>query len=173
MTMATLPQLLTGERADLVETLRKHRFFLRYTAQGLTDEQAGLRPTASELCIGGIVKHVTQMEELWTRFIVEGTEAAAPPADYTAWVEAWQMLPTDSLPEILDRYEEVAARTDELVAMLPSLDDGHPLPEAPWFEPGSRWSARRALLHIVAETAQHAGHADIIRESIDGQKTMG
>jgi len=164
---------LTGERADLVESLQKHRFFLRYTAQGLTDEQAGLRPTASELCIGGLIKHVTQMEELWTRFIVEGTQAAAPPEDYTAWLDAWQMLPDDTLEAILDRYAEVAARTDELVAALPSLDDGHPLPEAPWFQPGTRWSARRALLHIVAETAQHAGHADIVRESIDGQKTMG
>jgi uncharacterized damage-inducible protein DinB len=163
----------TGERADLIETLRKHRFFLRYTARGLTDEQAGLRPTASELCIGGLIKHVTQMEELWTRFIVEGTDAAAPPEDYTAWIEAWQMLPDDTLEAILDRYAEVADRTDELVATLLSLDDGHPLPEAPWFEPGASWSARRALLHIVAETAQHAGHADIIRESIDGQKTMG
>jgi hypothetical protein len=56
---------------------------------------------------------------------------------------------------------------------LPSLDDSHPLPEAPWFEPGARWSARRVILHILAETAQHAGHADIIRESLDGAKTMG
>jgi hypothetical protein len=164
---------LTGERADLVETLQKHRFFLRYTARGLTDEQAGLRPTASELCIGGIIKHVTQVEELWSRFIVEGTAAAAPPEDYTTWIEAWQMLPGDTLGAILDRYAEVAARTDELVATLPNLDDGHALPEAPWFQPGARWSARRVLLHIAAETAQHAGHADIIRESIDGQKTMG
>jgi hypothetical protein len=37
----------------------------------------------------------------------------------------------------------------------------------------SRWSARRVLLHIIAETAQHAGHADIIRETLDRQKTMG
>jgi hypothetical protein len=49
----------------------------------------------------------------------------------------------------------------------------HPLPEAPWFAPGERWSARRVLLHIMAETAHHAGHADIIRESLDGAKSMG
>ena len=48
-----------------------------------------------------------------------------------------------------------------------------PLPKAPWHEPGSRWSARRVLLHVIAETAQHAGHADIIRESLDGAKSMG
>ena len=56
---------------------------------------------------------------------------------------------------------------------LPSLDASHPLPEAPWSEPGARWTARRVLVHLVAETAQHAGHADIIRESNDGAKSMG
>ena len=65
-----------------------------------------------------------------------------------------------------------ARRTDELVRTV-DLDASHPLPVAPWFEPGKRWSARRVLLHIVAETSQHAGHADIIRETIDGQKSMG
>jgi hypothetical protein len=48
-----------------------------------------------------------------------------------------------------------------------------PLPEAPWFPPNGTRSARRVFVHIVAETAQHAGHADILRESLDGQKTMG
>ena len=67
----------------------------------------------------------------------------------------------------------MAQRTDELVTSLPSLDASQPLPEAPWFPPGARRSARRVFLHIVAETAQHAGHADIIRETIDGSKTMG
>ena len=53
------------------------------------------------------------------------------------------------------------------------LDSAQPLPEAPWFPPNATRSARRVLVHIVGETAQHAGHADIIRETIDGQKTMG
>ncbi|CAA9379517.1 MAG: Protein of unknown function DUF664, partial [uncultured Pseudonocardia sp.] len=61
---------------------------------------------------------------------------------------------------------------DELVRTL-DLDASFPLPEAPWFAPGAQRSVRRAFLHIAAETAQHAGHADILRESLDGQKTMG
>jgi Protein of unknown function (DUF664) len=67
----------------------------------------------------------------------------------------------------------VAVRTDQLVASLPSLDMSHPLPEAPWSPPGAHRSARRVFMHIVAETAQHSGHADILREALDGQKTMG
>jgi Protein of unknown function (DUF664) len=86
---------------------------------------------------------------------------------------SFQMLAGDSLANLLDEYEATARSTDELVRTLPSLDADQPLPEAPWFKPGARRSARRVLVHIVAETAQHAGHADIIRESLDGAKTMG
>jgi hypothetical protein len=53
------------------------------------------------------------------------------------------------------------------------LDQAYPLPPAPWFAPGATRSVRRVLVHLVGETAQHAGHADIIRETIDGQRTMG
>ena len=74
---------------------------------------------------------------------------------------------------ILADYEKVARRTDELVTSLPDLDLAHPLPNAPWFPPGEKRSARRVFLHIIAETTQHAGHADIIRESLDGAKSMG
>ncbi len=83
------------------------------------------------------------------------------------------MQPGQTLAGALDDYADVARRTDDLVLSLPDLNASHPLPEAPWFEPGARWSARRVLLHIIAETSQHAGHADIIRESLDGAKTMG
>jgi hypothetical protein len=167
---------LTAERADLLETLAAHRSFLRHTVQGLTDEQARQRTTVSELTLGGLIKHVAETEEKWAQFVVEGPAAMAAPTDeagFEAWANGHRLLPDETLEGALTRYAEVAARTDELVRTLPDLDASHPLPEAPWFEPGARRSARRAFLHIVAETAQHAGHADIIREALDGQKTMG
>ena len=167
---------LTAERADLLETLAAHRFFLRHTVQGLTDEQARQRTTASELTLGGLIKHVALTEESWARFAVEGPAAMAAPADEAgdaAWADGFRLLPDETLEGVLARYADVAERTDDLVRTLPDLDASHPLPEAPWFEPGARRSARRVFLHIVAETAQHAGHADIIRESLDGQRTMG
>jgi Protein of unknown function (DUF664) len=76
------------------------------------------------------------------------------------------------LAGLLADYQQIALRTDELVVTLPDLDVSQPLPEAPWFERGARWSAQRVLLHVIAETAQHAGHADTIRKSLDGAKTM-
>jgi uncharacterized damage-inducible protein DinB len=167
---------LAGERADLLQTLDKHRDFLRFTARGLTDEQAAQAPTASALSVGGIIKHVTHTERQWARFIVEGPAAAGDwqdPAYLQAWLDGFKMLPGETLTGLLAEYEAAATATDQLIADLPDLDAAQPLPEAPWYERGASWTARRALLHIIAETSQHAGHADIIRESIDGQKTMG
>ena len=166
---------LDQERADILETLRSHRNFLRFTVQGLDDQQAAQRTTVSELCLGGLIKHVSQVEDNWVRFILEGPSAMASfdEAALAAHAAGFRMLEGETLAGILSDYESVAARTDELVATLPSLDISHPLPEAPWFPPNARRSARRVFMHIVAETAQHAGHADILREALDGQKTMG
>jgi hypothetical protein len=169
---------LTGERADLLQALAKQRRSLTSSARGLTDEQAGRQTTASELCLGGLIKHLTSGERNWANFIVEGPSAipdfaAMTEEELARQAEDFQMLPGDTLAGVLAEYAEVARRTDELVVSLPDLDADQPLPEAPWFESGGRWSARRVLLHILAETAQYAGHADIIREALDGAKTMG
>ncbi|WP_433612713.1 DinB family protein [Dactylosporangium sp. CA-139114] len=166
---------LTPERSDLLESLGAARFFLRNTVRGLTDEQARLRPTASELTLGGLIKHVSGIEQGWARFVTEGPAAVAAPeneAGYEEWANGFKMLEGETLSGLLQRYEEIAAQTDDLVRTC-DLDASHELPPAPWFKPGARRSARRVFTHIVAETAQHAGHADIIRESIDGQKSMG
>lgn len=166
---------LSGERTDLLETLAKHRDFLRFTTRDLTDEQAGLRTTASALCLGGLIKHVTSMEGRWANFVVDGPSAmgdasAMTEADFQARLDEFRMLPGDTLAGVLAAYAEQAARTDELVRTLPSLDDTQPLPQAPWFEAGASWSARRVMLHVIAETAQHAGHADILREQVVAER---
>ncbi|WP_030269848.1 DinB family protein [Streptomyces sp. NRRL B-24484] len=167
----------TGERADLLVALAKQRHFLRFTTRDLTDEQAGQRTTASELCLGGLIKHVASVERTWAAFIVDGPSAmpdftAMTEADFARRADEFRMLPGETLAGVLAAYEEVARRTDDLVVALPDLDAAQPLPKAPWFT-DEKWSARRVLLHVVAETAQHAGHADIIRESLDGSKSMG
>jgi hypothetical protein len=172
------PPAARGERADLLETLAKHRQFLCFTTRDLTDEQAGQRTTVSELCLGGLIKHVNAAERQWATFILQGPSpaqnfAAMTEADWARRAGDFRMLPGETLAGVLADYAETARRTGELVASLPDLNEAHPLPTAPWFEPGAQWSARRVLLHIIAETAQHAGHADIIREALDGAKSMG
>jgi uncharacterized damage-inducible protein DinB len=169
--MTTIETIATGERADLLQSLAQHRYFLRFTVRGLTDEQAAQRPTVSALSLGGLIKHVTACEKSWLDFVVGGAEAMK--SHHGDWLSRFSMQEGETLAGLLEEYDRVARRTDEIVANLPDLDVSHPLPEAPWFEPGARWSARRVLLHMIAETSQHAGHADIIRESLDGSKTMG
>src|SRR6204780_475404 len=167
----------SGERVDLLAMLSAHRHFLRFTTRDLTDEQARQRTTVSELCLGGLIKPVTSAERGWVNFILEGPSALGvsdmTEADWARRAAGFRLLPDETLEGVLADYADAASRTDELVAGLPDLDLAHPLPQAPWFPPGAKWSARHALLHIIAETAQHAGHADIIRESLDGAKTMG
>lgn len=165
------PPTSSAERADLLETLGKHRFFLRFTARDLSDEQAALRSTVSRLCVGGIIKHVARAEQGWADFAA-GRAGAMSEGSPEEHARSFEMLPGETLAGILAEYEEIAATTDALVAVM-DLDAVHPLPEAPWFPPGAQWSNRRVLLHIVAETAQHAGHADIVREGIDGALSMG
>ena len=140
----------------------------------MTDQQAAERTTVSELTLGGLIKHVALTEQRWARFIVEGPSAmTSDPDRVRSFMDTFRMMDGETLAGLLEQYEQVAAETDKLVAGLPDLDAAQPLPQAPWFEPGASWTARHVILHIIAETAQHAGHADIIRESIDGAKTMG
>ena len=173
-----------GERNDFVESLRRHRDFLRFTVRDISDDQARQRTTVSELTLGGLIKHVATTEQQWAEFIVHGpaprpdidwenVDWQNPPEHVKAFMDSHRMTEDETLDDLLAQYDSVAQATDALVESLPDLDASHPLPEAPWFEPGARWSARRTLLHIIAETSQHAGHADIIREALDGQKTMG
>ena len=162
------------ELDTILDTLAHHRGFLLHTAAGLSDDDARRRPTASALSVGGIVKHVATVETQWIDFLERGPEVMAMTpeamADHSA---SFELGAEETLAGAVAHYEQVAARTADVLRGLPSLDVGQPLPEAPWFEPGAVWSARRVALHILAETSQHAGHADIIRESIDGARTMG
>ena len=96
-----------------------------------------------------------------------GADAAATAAIFSA---TFEMTDDDTVALLLERYRESgpADRRAGHGAAVPRTIS-HPLPDAPWFEQGASWSARRVLVHVIAETAQHAGHADIIRETIDGR----
>lgn len=173
-------QTSSTEVTELLSTLARHRGFLRFAVRGLTDEQARQRPTVSALSLGGLIKHVASTERQWADFAVRGaaamwSDAADGDIDeetMARWAGGFELLPDETLAGVLAEYEAVAAHTEEVVSGL-DLNSAHKLPEAPWFEPNASWSVRRVVLHLIAETSQHAGHADILRESIDGQRTMG
>lgn len=160
-----------NERHDLLDTLAKHRFLFLRTVDGLTDDHARLTPIGSTtLSLGGLVKHMTRGETQWCDFVEEGAPSGEP--DHAGHADSFVMGTDTDLDATLAAYHAAAARTDALVRSV-DLDLAHPLPEAPWNPPGTSWTARRVFVHLVAETAQHAGHADLLREALDGQKTMG
>ncbi len=133
----TSTDVATGERADLLSALAKQRYFLRFTARGLTDEQAAQRTTASALCVGGAIKHVTFTERQWAQFIVVGPSAmASDESAVGSYLDGFRMLEGETLAGLLADYDQVAQRTDDLIRSLPDLDAAQPLPEAPWFERG-------------------------------------
>jgi hypothetical protein len=167
---------MSDERSDLIASLDRQRFFLTNTLRSVSDDDARRRTTVSELTLGGLIKHVARTEQQWINFIVEGASAMGAVDDpelMASWLAAFRLGEDETVEAVLANYAEVAAATNELIRGLPDLDASQPLPAAPWFEPGARWSARRVVLHLVAEIAQHAGHADIVRESLDGAKSMG
>ena len=180
MTSTTAPTI-SVERADLLEILSTRRIFLIRAVEGLSDEQAAATPTVSELCLGGLIKHVCRVEAGWAKFAQGDPSGVGGPKDWSDWGESdwaaraaeFRMEPGETLASLLAEYAEVAGRTEQLVRTLPSLDESYPLPPAPWFPPGGHRTVRQVFLHVAGETAQHAGHADIIRETIDGTKSMG
>src|SRR5262249_55069508 len=132
------------ERDEFLWALEKHRGFLRQTVDGISDEQAAQRTTISELCLGGLLKHVTRMETRWIDFILRGPDAIS--MDETSDAEhaaSFRMEVGDTVGSLLAEYETAARETEKTVRGLPSLDVENPLPQAPWFEPRASSSARR------------------------------
>ena len=157
-----------GERAELLQALAEQREMLLIAVRGLGDAQAAARSTVSELTLGGIIRHLAQGNRAWAH-IVTGRDGV--PDGF--WdMDQYRMRASDTLAGLLEEYAAAARVFEDAVVALPDLDRPVPLPEAPW-APGvvNWWSPRRILLRLLRETAQHAGHADIIRESLDGAST--
>lgn len=157
----TVPPV-TDERDGLLRFLAQQRLVIRSTLHGLTEEQARSRPTVSELTLLSLVRHVALMERGW----VAGTVAGIPEAQQED--QGFELGADDTIASVVALYDEVAAQTEALVAEL-DLDAPVPVPDAPWFPKDvEAWSVRWVLLHCIEETSRHAGHADILRECVDG-----
>ncbi|ACU95807.1 Protein of unknown function (DUF664) [Saccharomonospora viridis DSM 43017] len=153
---------VADEREGLLDCLAQQRYVLCLAAYGLTDEQIRVTPTVSALSVGGIIKHVSRTERAWLDLVVgEGITDAG---------DDFSLEPWETLADLIGEYETVATRTERIIADIDDLNRPVPVPrDVPWFpDDVAAWSVRWVLLHLIEETARHAGHADIIRESIDG-----
>ena len=161
--MPALASPVTDERSALREYLAYHQSAFFAVAYGLTDEQARLRPTVSELSIGGLVKHVAAAPDAPPRDPRPFDEIAKNFADQHV------MRPDETLDGLLSALEAENATSLRMVETA-DLDAQVPVPQdIPWFPKGlAAWSVRWVILHVINELTRHSGHADIIRESIDG-----
>ena len=172
--MPALAAPAPDERSALREYLAYHQSAYFAVSYGLTDEQARSSPTVSALSIGGLVKHATGVQRSWMGRVAAAPEA--PPKDTRPVEEISKefgdqhvMLPDETLDGLLRAVEVQNAKSLRLVESA-DLDAAVPVPhDIPWFPKNQEsWSVRWVILHVINELARHAGHADIIRETIDG-----
>jgi Protein of unknown function (DUF664) len=172
--MPALAPPVADERSALREFLAFHQSAYFAVSYGLTDEQARSTPSVSALSIGGLVKHATRMQRSWMTRVVAAPDL--PPQDPRPFDEIAQefadqhvMGPDETLNGLLKEFEAENAKSLRLVETA-DLDTSVPVPQdIPWFPKNQKaWSVRWVILHVINELSRHAGHADIIRETIDG-----
>ena len=162
------------ERDGLLAFLAQQRAALRNAVHGLSEAQAQVSPTASSLCLGGLLKHVAIAERDWIDRI--GQRGAAISGDWQAafadYYASFRILQDETLAGWLDTYAEIARETESVIAGIGDLGQHVPAPATwhgtPLMPAEGGWSVRWILLHLIEETARHAGHADILREALDG-----
>ena len=154
------------EPEGLLAFLAQARYTLKVTAYGLTAEQLRAAPSASPLSVGGLIKHCASTEENWLSTMRNERQAV----DYAAYQQNFQLADGETIDEVFARYDRVAERTEKTVAEIGDL--GHRIPvdhSVPWNRKDLEYfTVRWILLHLIQETARHTGHADIVRETIDG-----
>lgn len=166
--MATpeIPQA-AGEMETLTSFLDYYRAVVLDKAAGLTQAQLGTSLPPSSMTLAGMIYHLTVVEAHWfsDMFVGEGIGEPWASVDWDAdrdW--DWHVAPSMDPDEVFEAYRRTCDRSREIVAAATSLDQLSVNDRK-----GEKWSLRWILVHMIEETARHAGHADLIRESIDGE----
>jgi hypothetical protein len=145
---------MTTELEQLVATLDGLRAGVLKKLAGLDEADARRSTVDSGTNVAGLVQHLTFVESLWFEEVVAGGTASRGK-------RTMQVDPGASLRTLRDEYKAACAASNEIIA---NLGD----PDAPVTRNGKTHNLRWAILAVIGETSRHAGHADIIREQIDG-----
>ncbi|MEU8813458.1 DinB family protein [Actinoplanes sp. NPDC048796] len=158
-----------NERDTLAQFLDQHREWTLAALDGLTEADAAARLLpATTMTIGGIVKHLAHMEDLWFTHKLLGEPypepwASAPPGEQWAWSSAAD----DSVDELRTLYTEACARSRAAVARIDDLDTRAALPSFGKAPVSLRW----LWTQMIRETAQHRGHLDLMLDVIRARST--
>ena len=164
--LAPEPGRSTDQRATLLQFLDFYRSVLVRKAAGLDATQLSATLGPSRLTIGGLVKHMALVEDHWFNSVLLGNDYPEPwiTADWSTSPD-WEFdtAPNDSPTELIEQFLASVARSDAAIASVLELD-----------AIAARHSHREPtnlgwiLVHMIEEYGRHCGHADLIRESIDG-----
>ncbi|MBO9521062.1 MAG: DinB family protein [Nocardioidaceae bacterium] len=172
MTERVDPPLQAGEAETLLGYLDYHRATLRRKVAGLDAEALARTLSPSSMTLGGLVSHLTLVEDHWFSVVLAGNKPA-PPWDGVDWDADndwdWHMAAGLTLDELLTPYDETVARVDALIATALEAAGPGALSVKTSRRQGVPFSLRWILLHMIEEYARHNGHADLLRESIDGE----
>ncbi|MFI5932400.1 DinB family protein [Actinoplanes sp. NPDC051494] len=157
---------VSSEREGLLAYLAQMRYVVRLTAYGLTPDQLRATPSASPLSVAGLIKHCASTEENW----IDTVRREPREIDYNAYEANFRLADGETIEDVFADYDRIAAKTEKTIAAIEDLSQDVPVDHSvPWNPKDiDNWSVRWVLLHLIQETARHAGHADVIRETIDG-----
>lgn len=158
------------EVTGLVNYLDQQLDAIRAAALGLTEEQARETPCRSELSVGGIIKHTARgLRGAVVRLTTEVTEQPVDAAAFAAFTDSFTVRADETVAATIEEFDRARS---ELLALVATTDPARETvaPPAPWhgIADARPIRVRHHLVHLVEEWARHAGHADIIREQIDG-----
>ena len=165
------PPLAGTETETLLAFLDYHRETLRMKARGLTSDQLAASLPPSTMTLGGLLKHLALVEDNWFSVVLHGHDDAEPwrGVDWEAdrdW--EWHTAFEDSPEELFRLYDDAIAASHRLIEQALAKDGLDTLSVRESRQRGGRFSLRWILTHMIEEYARHNGHADLIRESIDG-----
>jgi uncharacterized damage-inducible protein DinB len=164
------PPPAAPETATLLGFLEYQRATLAWKCGGL--DQAGLQATvgASSMTLGGLLKHLAYVEDYWFSQRLHGQDRR-PPWDTVDWKAdpdwEWHSAAEDTPEQLFALWQDAVARSRSLVAEAPADEGLDGLARRAWND-GRAPSLRWILVHMIEEYARHNGHADLLRESVDG-----
>ncbi|MEE9414849.1 MAG: DinB family protein [Acidimicrobiales bacterium] len=165
---AVEPKRIGDELTNLTEFLDFYRAVLVRKAWGLSAEQLATRLGPSSLTIGGLLKHMALVEDTWFEHRFAGRQEPEPWAS-APWDsdQDWELNTAcdDSLDHLLELFATACERSRVVVSGAESLDTTVAITN----EQGDPINLRWILVHMIEEYARHVGHADLLREAIDGQ----
>jgi hypothetical protein len=147
------PRTGADEKATLVGFLDYLRAAVAAKADGVPEPQVRTAGVASGTSLLGLVKHLAYVERFY--FLGE---------DVGDWKQTMRPSPDETVDGVLAGYRDAVSRANEIIDACSDLALPAPRPARPGSAPSMRW----VLVHMIEETGRHAGHADILREQIDG-----